>query len=97
MHRSKKKVGVYEVLMPHQRKPYLEKRREDGEPFSPIDRAHWLYITYKESRSFREVIPQIYEHGLEEILGALAKITRDRTYERIGQELERLKGQGVLS
>jgi adenine-specific DNA methylase len=97
MHRSKKKVGVYEVLMPHQRKPYLEKRREDGEPFSPIDRAHWLYIAYKEGRSFREVIPQIYEHGLEEVLGALTKITRDRTYERIGQELERLKGQGVLS
>jgi adenine-specific DNA methylase len=97
MHRSKKKVGVYEVLMPHQRKPYLEKQQEDGEPFSPIDRAHWLYIAYKEGRSFREVIPQIYEHGLEEILGALAKITRDRTYERIGQELERLKGQGVLS
>jgi len=97
MHRNKKKAGIYEVLMPHQRKPYLEKRREDGEPFSPIDRAHWLYIAYKEGHSFREVIPQIYEHGLEEVLGALTKITRDRTYERIGQELERLKGQGVLS
>jgi putative DNA methylase len=95
MHRSKK-AGVYEVLTPLQRRAYLEKRLNDGEPLTPIDRAHWLYIAYKEGRSLREAVPQVSEPRLEEVLGALAKITRDKTYERILQEVERLKGQGVL-
>ena len=46
-------------------------------------------------------MPQVVGAGvspsqLEEVINALAKITRDRTYERIGQEVERLKEQGVL-
>ncbi len=94
--RRSKKAGIYEVLKPLQRKAYLQKRLEAGEPLSPIDRAHWLYIVYKEGKSLREAVLQVYERGLKEVLGAMAKITRDRTYEFIRQEVERLKGQGVL-
>jgi SAM-dependent methyltransferase len=99
--RRSKKAGVYEVLTPLQRKGYLEKQRKEDKPLSPLDRAHWLYIVYKEGRSLREAVPQVVGAGvsssqLEEVINALAKITRDRTYERIGQEVERLKEQGVL-
>lgn len=94
--RRSKKAGVYEVLTPQQRKAYLEKRLKDGEPLTPIDRAHWLSIVYKEGQSLREAVPKMYEDRLEEALGALATITRDKTYERLQQEVERLKGQGVL-
>ncbi|MFH1906471.1 MAG: hypothetical protein ABIL11_03665, partial [Chloroflexota bacterium] len=96
MRRSKKKAGIYEVLTPQQRREYLEKRLNDGKPLSPVDRAHWLYVVYKEGKSLREAVPRVYELRLEEVIRALAKITRDRTYERIGQEVEQLKGQSAL-
>jgi len=61
-----------------------------------VDRAHWLYLTYQRHRSLREAVPQVYQRGLEEVCIALHRITRDPTYERLVQEIERLKGQGML-
>jgi adenine-specific DNA methylase len=89
-------TGVYEVLRPVVRAGYLERRLEEGRPLSPIDRAHWLYVIYQQGHSLREAIPQVYQSGLEEVCTALYRITRDRVYERLAQEIERLKGQGVL-
>jgi putative DNA methylase len=94
--RSKGQAGLYEVLRPTARAAYLEKRLEEGHPLSPVDRAHWLYLTYQRGRSLREAIPQVYQRGLEEVCTALHRITRDGVYERLAQEIERLKGQGVL-
>jgi len=92
----KGQAGLYEVLRPTTRAAYLEKRLEEGHPLSPVDRAHWLYLTYQRHRSLREPIPQVYQRGLEEVCAALHRITRDGAYERLAQEIERLKGQGVL-
>jgi hypothetical protein len=95
--RSKGQAGLYEVLRPTTRAAYLEKRLETPSPdLSPVDRAHWLYLTYQRHRSLREAIPQVYQRGLEEVCTALHRITRDGAYERLAQEIERLKGQGVL-
>jgi len=88
--RRGKKAGVYVVAKPQERKEYLEKRMED---MSPVDRAHWLYITYKEGRSLSREVPEVYMDGLEEVLDALARITRDRVYGLIKREVERFKGQ----
>lgn len=94
--RSKGQAGLYEVLRPKDRAAYLEKRLEEGDPLSPVDRAHWLYLTYQRGRSLREAIPRVYQRGLEEVCAALYHITRDSVYERLAQEIERLKGQEVL-
>ncbi len=95
--RSKGQAGLYEVLRPTARAAYLEKRLEAPSPdLSPVDRAHWLYLTYQRHRSLREAIPQVYQRGLEEVCTALHRITRDGAYERLAQEIDRLKGQGVL-
>lgn len=99
--RSKGQAGLYEVLRPTGRAAYLKKvvgqtpvGQTSGLPY--IDRAHWLYLTYQRQRSLREAIPQVYQRGLEEVCTALHRITRDGAYERLAQEIERLKGQGVL-
>ena len=94
--RSKQRAGLYEVLRPTARADYLDKRLEEGDPLSPVDRAHWLYLTYQRHRSLRQAISQVYQRGLEEVCTALHRITRDGAYERLAQEIERLKGQGVL-
>jgi len=94
--RSKRRAGLYEVLRPTARADYLEKRLEEGHPLSPVDRAHWLYLTYQRGRSLREAILRVYQRGLEEVCAALQRITRDGVYERLAREIERLRGQGVL-
>jgi hypothetical protein len=75
---------------------WLEKRLEKGYNLSPLDRAHYLYGLHKANRSLRPEIPRLYTRGLEEITNALYRITRDRGYELITADIERLKEQGVL-
>ena len=75
---------------------WLEERLEKGYDLSPLDRAHYLYALYKANRSLRAEIPHLYTRGLEEITNALYRITRDRGYELITADVERLKEQGVL-
>jgi SAM-dependent methyltransferase len=95
--RSPRQAGMYEVLKPAARAAYLEKQVEqDPGLLSPVDRVHWLYLTYQRGRSLQEAIPRVYQRGLEEVCAALHRITRDAVYERLAQEIERLKIQGVL-
>lgn len=94
MKRSKK-AGVYEVLTPAQREKYLEKIYE-SKAMTMIDRAHWLYLAYSEGKSLRQVIPKVYEDQLEEVLDAFSAITRDETYKKIAQNVEKLKDKGAL-
>ena len=100
--RRGKKAGLYEVLQPESRRDYLEafwgqgfERQPSVEPL-PIDRAHWLYITYKAGRSLHETVPQIYQRGLQEACDALAKITRDNVYQKIAEQIRQFKDQGRL-
>ncbi|MFN3763754.1 MAG: hypothetical protein ACK4WK_11225, partial [Anaerolineae bacterium] len=94
--RSRKQAGMYDVLRPSDREAYLERQLEEGRLLLPVDRAHWLHVVYQRGRSLREAIPQVYQRGLEEVCTALYRITRDRTYEFLAQEIERMKMQGVL-
>jgi putative DNA methylase len=91
-----KRSGEYQVLLPQKRMNWLEERLEKGYDLSPLDRAHYLYALYKAHRSLRTEIPRLYTRGLEEITDALYRITRDRGYELITADIERLKEQGVL-
>jgi putative DNA methylase len=91
-----RRSGEYQVLLPQKRMNWLEKRLEKGYDLSPLDRAHYLYALYKVHRSLRTEIPRLYTRGLEEITDALYRITRDRGYELITADIERLKEQGVL-
>jgi len=99
---KQEKSGVFKVLKPSERKDYLEgfwggkaKARSGVEPL-PIDRAHWLHIAWESGRPVDKVAREIYIGGLEEVCDALAKITRDQTYSRIGERLKRMKEQGKL-
>ena len=91
-----RRSGEYRVLPPQKRVDWLEERLEKGHDLSPLDRAHYLYGLYKANRSLRAEIPRLYTRGLEEVTGALYRITRDRAYELISADIERLKEQGVL-
>jgi adenine-specific DNA methylase len=91
-----KRSGEYQVLLPQKRMDWLEKRLEKGYDLSPLDRAHYLYGLHKANRSLRPEIPRLYTRGLEEVTNALYRITRDRGYELITADIERLKEQGVL-
>ncbi len=91
-----KRSGEYRVLLPQKRVDWLEEQLEKGYDLSPLDRAHYLYALYKANRSLRAEIPRLYTRGLEEVTNALYRITRDRGYELITADVERLKEQGVL-
>lgn len=91
-----KQAGVYEVLSPQKRLRGLEGRLDEGEALSPIDRAHYLYALYKARMPLRGEAPRVYTRGLEEVCEALYRITRDRAYEVISNEIGRLKEQRVL-
>jgi len=90
------KTGLYTVLKPEGRRKYLEAiwgedlGRGAPEPL-PVDRAHWLYIAYKEGRPVQEEARLVYEDGLEEVCDALAKITKDEIYKSIADELRQMK------
>jgi len=91
-----KRSGEYRVLLPQKRMDWLDERLEKGYDLSPLDRAHYLYALYRAHRSLRAEIPRLYTRGLEEVTNALYRITRDRGYELITTDIERLKEQGVL-
>jgi len=91
-----KRSGEYRVALPQKRMDWLERRLEKGYDLSPLDRAHYLYSLYKASRSLRAEIPRLYVRGLEEVTDALYRITRERAYELITADIERLREQGVL-
>lgn len=91
-----KRSGEYRVALPQKRTDWLETQLEKGYDLSPLDRAHYLYGLYKASRSLRAEIPRLYVRGLEEVTDALYRITRERAYELITADIERLREQGVL-
>ncbi len=92
-----KRASEYQVLLPQKRLDWLEHQLERGYDLSPLDRAHYLYALYKANRPLWAEIPRLYTRGLEEVTGALYRITRDRAYELISADIERLKEQGVLA
>jgi hypothetical protein len=91
-----KRSGEYRVLLAQERMDWLEERLGKGRDLSSLDRAHYLYALYKANRSLRAEIPRLYTRGLEEVTDALYRTTRDRGYELITADIERLKEQGVL-
>ena len=91
-----KRSGDYRVLPPSSRVKWLEDRLEKGHTLSALDRAHYLYALYRANRPLRAEIPRLYATSLEEVTNALYRITRDRAYELITEEIEGLKSQGVL-
>ena len=99
---KREKSGIFKVLKPEERKAFLEgfwgekAQSRMGLTPLPIDRAHWLHITWTNNEPIEQAARLVYERNLEEVCDALSKITRDQIYAKIADRLRQMKEQGKL-
>jgi len=78
--KSREKV---KVLIPEERRAYIEEKERKGHKLLTIDKVHLLYCLYKEGRRLRELLAKYGGEDVSKVAKLLYKKTGDEVYAKI--------------